>query len=78
MFCCTAGSATRAAPPARLAWSATPDVQTGNNSHAHRVVRYRLPDGAIINIRRDVRHAETNGLIDREMLRSQNFTGILT
>jgi len=47
----------------------------GDDSQFHRAVRYRLPDGAIIDICRDVRHAENNYLIDREMQRSQSFTG---
>jgi phenylpropionate dioxygenase-like ring-hydroxylating dioxygenase large terminal subunit len=39
-------------------------------------VRYRLPDGFIIDICRDVRHADNDYLIDREMQRTQNYTGI--
>jgi phthalate 4,5-dioxygenase oxygenase subunit len=39
-------------------------------------VRYRLPDGAIIDICRDVRHADNDYLIDRHLQRTQNFTGI--
>lgn len=39
-------------------------------------VHYRLPDGFIIDICRDVRHADNDYLIDREMQRTQNYTGI--
>jgi phthalate 4,5-dioxygenase len=52
------------------------EVQRGKNSPQIEPVRYRLPDGAIIDICRDVRHAENDYLIDREMQRTQNFTGI--
>jgi hypothetical protein len=33
----------------------------------HRAVRYGSPDGAVIDICRDVGHAEDNGLMNREM-----------
>lgn len=52
------------------------EVQRGKNSPQVEPVRYRLPDGAIIDICRDVRNAENDYLIDREMQRTQNFTGI--
>jgi hypothetical protein len=39
-------------------------------------MRYRLPDGFIIDICRDVRNAENDYLIDRGMQRAQNYTGI--
>jgi nitrite reductase/ring-hydroxylating ferredoxin subunit len=38
--------------------------------------RYRLPDGAMIDICRDVRNADNDYLIDRDMQRTQNYTGI--
>jgi phthalate 4,5-dioxygenase oxygenase subunit len=38
--------------------------------------RYRLPDGFTIDICRDVRNADNDYLIDRDMQRTQNFTGI--
>jgi phenylpropionate dioxygenase-like ring-hydroxylating dioxygenase large terminal subunit len=52
------------------------EVQRGKNSPQVEPVRYRLPDGAIIDICRDVRHAENDYLIDRAMQHTQNFTGI--
>ena len=52
------------------------EVQTRKNSPEIEPVLYRLPDGAIIDICRDVRHAENNYLIDRAMQRTQTFTGI--
>jgi hypothetical protein len=52
------------------------EVQTRKNSPEIEPVLYRLPDGAIIDICRDVRHAENNYLIDREIQRTQTFTGI--
>lgn len=52
------------------------EVQRGKNSPQVEPVRYRLPDGTIIDICRDVRHAENDYLIDRQMQRTQNFTGI--
>jgi hypothetical protein len=54
------------------------DIQMGDDHQSHRAVRYRLPNGAFIDICRDVRHAEDNGLINREMQRSHSFTGIST
>jgi predicted RecB family nuclease len=51
-------------------------MQRGKNSPQVEPVRYRLPDGAIIDICRDVRHAENDYLIDRAMQHTQNFTGI--
>jgi phenylpropionate dioxygenase-like ring-hydroxylating dioxygenase large terminal subunit len=38
--------------------------------------RYRLPDSATIDICKDVRNADNDYLIDREMQHTQNFTGI--
>ena len=52
------------------------EVLRSKNSPEIEPVRYRLPDGAIIDICRDVRHAENDYRIDREMQRTQNFTGI--
>jgi nitrite reductase/ring-hydroxylating ferredoxin subunit len=52
------------------------EVQRGKGSPEVVPVRYRLPDGAIIDICRDVRHAENDYLIDRKLQRTQNFTGI--
>jgi len=39
-------------------------------------VRYRLPDGYIIDICQDVRNADNDYLIDRDMQRTKNYTGI--
>jgi hypothetical protein len=39
-------------------------------------VKYTLPDGVIIDINRSVRAPENDYLIDREMQRTQNYTGI--
>jgi phthalate 4,5-dioxygenase len=52
------------------------EIQRGKDSPQIEPVRYRLPDGFIIDICRDVRRAENDYLIDREMQRTQNFTGI--
>jgi phthalate 4,5-dioxygenase len=52
------------------------EIQRSKNSPEVEPVHYRLPDGFIIDICRDVRHAENDYLIDREMQRTQNFTGI--
>jgi phthalate 4,5-dioxygenase oxygenase subunit len=52
------------------------EVQRGKNSPQVEPIRYRLPDGAIVDICRDVRNADNDYLIDREMQRTQNFTGI--
>ena len=52
------------------------EVQRGKNSPEVKPARYRLPDGVIIDICRDVRNADNDYLIDREMQRTQNFTGI--
>jgi hypothetical protein len=52
------------------------EVQRGKNSPQVAPERYRLPDGCIIDICRDVRHADNDYLIDREMQLTQNFTGI--
>ncbi len=52
------------------------EVHRGKNTPQIEPVRYRLPDGSIIDICRDVRHAENDYLIDRELQRTQNFTGI--
>jgi phthalate 4,5-dioxygenase len=52
------------------------EVQRGKNSPQVEPMRYRLPDGYIIDICRDVRYADNDYLINREMQRSQNFTGI--
>jgi nitrite reductase/ring-hydroxylating ferredoxin subunit len=52
------------------------EMQRGTSSPQVEPIRYRLPDGTIIDICRDVRHAENDYLIDRGMQRTQNFTGI--
>lgn len=52
------------------------EVQTRKNSPEIAPARYRLPDGYILDICRDARHADNDYLIDREMQRTQNFTGI--
>ena len=39
-------------------------------------VKYTLPDGKIIDTNRSVRAPENDYLIDREMQRTQNYTGI--
>jgi hypothetical protein len=52
------------------------EAQRSKSSPEVRPGRYRLPDGAVIDICRDVRNAENDYLIDRELQRSQNFTGI--
>jgi nitrite reductase/ring-hydroxylating ferredoxin subunit len=52
------------------------EVQRGKNSPEVEPARYRLPDGAIIDICRDIRNADNDYLIDRDMQRTQNFTGI--
>jgi phthalate 4,5-dioxygenase len=52
------------------------EVQRGKASPQVEPVRYRLPDGVTIDICRDVRRAENDYLIDRELQRTQNFTGI--
>jgi hypothetical protein len=52
------------------------EVQRGKNSPEVEPARYRLPDGMIIDIGRDVRNADNDYLIDRDMQRTQNFTGI--
>jgi LigXa C-terminal domain like len=51
-------------------------VQRGKNSPEVKPARYRLPDGVIIDICRDIRNADNDYLIDREMQHTQNFTGI--
>jgi phthalate 4,5-dioxygenase len=51
-------------------------VQRGKNSPEVKPARYRLPDGMIIDICCDVRNADNDYLIDRQMQRTQNFTGI--
>jgi phenylpropionate dioxygenase-like ring-hydroxylating dioxygenase large terminal subunit len=38
--------------------------------------RYRLPDGVVIDICRDVRNLDNDYLIDRHMQRTENYTGI--
>ena len=52
------------------------EVQSRNNSPEVEPATYRLPDGYIIDICRDVRNANNDYLIDREMQRTQNYTGI--
>jgi hypothetical protein len=52
------------------------EVQAQKSRPEIEPVRYRLPDGVIIDICRDVRHADNDYLIDRHMQRTQNFTGI--
>jgi phthalate 4,5-dioxygenase oxygenase subunit len=52
------------------------EVQRGKNSPQVEPARYRLSDGVTIDICRDVRNADNDYLIDREMQRTQNFTGI--
>jgi phthalate 4,5-dioxygenase len=52
------------------------EVQRGRNSPEVKPARYRLPDGMIIDICRDVRNADNDYLINRDMQHSQNFTGI--
>jgi phenylpropionate dioxygenase-like ring-hydroxylating dioxygenase large terminal subunit len=52
------------------------EVQAQKNRPEVEPARYRLPDGAIIDICRDVRNAENDYRIDRAMQRTQNFTGI--
>jgi phthalate 4,5-dioxygenase len=52
------------------------EVQRGRNSPEVKPARYRLPDGMIIDICRDVRNADNDYLIDRELQHTQNFTGI--
>src|SRR4029434_126762 len=52
------------------------EVHTRKHSPEIKPVLYRLQDGTIIDICRDVRHADNNYLIDRAMQRTQNFTGI--
>jgi nitrite reductase/ring-hydroxylating ferredoxin subunit len=50
--------------------------QTRKSSPQVEPTRYRLPDGAIIDICRDVRNADNDYLIDRQMQHTQNMTGI--
>ena len=52
------------------------EVRTRKQSPEIEPVRYRLPDGAVIDICRDVRRAENDYLIDRDRQRTQNYTGI--
>jgi phthalate 4,5-dioxygenase oxygenase subunit len=52
------------------------EVQRGKNSPQIQPARYRLPDGVTIDICRDVLNADNDYLIDRELQRTQNFTGI--
>jgi phthalate 4,5-dioxygenase oxygenase subunit len=52
------------------------EVQRSKNSLELTSAPYRLPDGAIIDICRDVRNADNDYFIDRELQRTQNFTGI--
>jgi nitrite reductase/ring-hydroxylating ferredoxin subunit len=52
------------------------EVQARQSSPEVVPVPYRLPDGYVIDICRDVRHADNDYLIDREMQRTQNYTGI--
>jgi phenylpropionate dioxygenase-like ring-hydroxylating dioxygenase large terminal subunit len=52
------------------------EVQRGKTSPQVVPARYRLPDGMVIDICRDVRNSDNDYLIDRHMQRTQNFTGI--
>ena len=52
------------------------EVERGKNSPQVKPTRYRLPDGATIDICRDVLNADNDYRIDRAMQRTQNFTGI--
>ncbi|ETX09320.1 MAG: hypothetical protein ETSY2_00240 [Candidatus Entotheonella gemina] len=52
------------------------EVQSRKTTPAIEPVTYRLPDGYVIDISRDVRHANNDYLIDREMQRTRNYTGI--
>ena len=52
------------------------EVQSRKNTPEIEPVHYRLPDGYVIDICRDVRNANNDYLIDREMQRTQNYTGI--
>jgi hypothetical protein len=52
------------------------EIQRGKSSPQVEPCRYRLPDGGIIDICRDVRQAGNDYLIDRHMQHTQNFTGI--
>jgi phenylpropionate dioxygenase-like ring-hydroxylating dioxygenase large terminal subunit len=52
------------------------EAQAQKNRPQIEPVRYRLPDGFIIDICRDMRHADNDYRIDREMQRTQNYTGI--
>jgi phthalate 4,5-dioxygenase len=52
------------------------EVQRSKNSLELTSAPYRSPDGAIIDICRDVRNADNDYFIDRELQRTQNFTGI--
>lgn len=52
------------------------EVEAQKNRPEIEPVRYRLPDGTVIDICRDVRHAENDYRIDRAMQRTQNYTGI--
>jgi hypothetical protein len=46
------------------------EVQRGKNSPEVKAARYRLPDGVIIDIYRDVRNSDNDYLIDRDMQRT--------
>jgi phenylpropionate dioxygenase-like ring-hydroxylating dioxygenase large terminal subunit len=52
------------------------EVESRKNSPEIEPVTYRLPDGYVIDICRDVRNANNDYLIDREMQRTRNYTGI--
>jgi phthalate 4,5-dioxygenase oxygenase subunit len=52
------------------------EVRARQSSPEIEPVRYRLPHGFVIDICRDVRNADNDYRIDREMQRTQNFTGI--
>jgi phthalate 4,5-dioxygenase len=52
------------------------EAQRSKSSPEVRPGRYRLQDGTAIDICRDVRNADNDYLMDRELQRAQNFTGI--
>jgi nitrite reductase/ring-hydroxylating ferredoxin subunit len=52
------------------------ELQAQKNRPQIEPVHYRLPDGTIIDICRDVRNRDNDYLIDRQMQRTQNYTGI--
>jgi phenylpropionate dioxygenase-like ring-hydroxylating dioxygenase large terminal subunit len=52
------------------------EVHARKSSPEIEPARYRLPDGTIIDICQDVRRAENDYLIDRDMQRTHSYTGI--